>query len=202
MIESQHPTRAEATDVANAVLDGTDAVMLSEETAIGEFPVAAVRVLDRIARATEPYLTVHASEDERNGNRVPSTEAAISRSACLIAEEVKASAIVAVTTSGSTARMVSRFRPRTPLLALTQKTQTLRQLNLTWGALPVFVERFTDTDQLFTIAQSIALERGLLEPDGKLVVTAGVPPGIAGTTNLLRVLTGDRDPREAGSIAP
>ncbi|MFH1491007.1 MAG: pyruvate kinase [Pseudomonadota bacterium] len=188
MVDNPRPTRAEAADVANAVLDGTDAVMLSEETAIGEYPVEAVEMLDRIIRATEPHLQERLFADDSYTDPSPKTEWAIGRSACFLAEDLQASAIIACTSSGSTARLVARFRPVCPLLGLTPNRLTKRQLTLSWGVIPAIVTDFKDTDEFFELAGSWALEHRFVEPGGRLIVTAGVPVGKAGTTNLLKVI--------------
>jgi pyruvate kinase len=188
MVENPRPTRAEATDVANAILDGTDAVMLSEETAIGRFPEEAVRILDRIARATEQQLEERNFLEELTSGSLPPTAAAISRSACLMAQDLHAAAIVAATSSGSTARLVARFRPTCPVLGLTPVPETQRQLSLSWGVIPALVAPFSDTDQIFELAKLWALEHRLARTGDSLIVTAGVPVGKPGTTNLLKVL--------------
>jgi pyruvate kinase len=188
MINSPRPTRAEATDVANAILDGTDAVMLSEETAMGEYPVESVRVLDRIARATESHLQERPFMSEPLSERSASTEAAVSRSACLMAEDLRAVAIVAATSSGGTARLVARFRPACPVLGLTPDPRTERQLTLSWGVVSAMVAPFSDGDEIFELARLWAMEHGIAQSGDRLIVSAGVPVGIPGTTNLLKVI--------------
>lgn len=188
MIDSPRPTRAEATDVANAILDGTDAIMLSEETAVGAYPVEAVRILDRIARATEAHMHEHAATDAPAPDHQAVTESAISRSACLLAEDLDAAWIVAATSSGGTARLVARYRSSTPVLGLTSNLQTQRQLTLSWGVTPILVGPFSDTDALFQLARNLVREQGSVDPEDLLIVTAGVPLGTPGTTNLLKVV--------------
>ena len=188
MIDNPRPTRAEATDVANAILDGTDALMLSDETAIGEYPVEAVRILDRIARATERHLHERSFFIETLSEPLPTTASAIGRSACFLAEDLQASAIAAGTSSGSTARLVARFRPACPVLGLTPSRQTERQLTLSWGVEPALVAPFTDTDEIFDLAGLWALEHEIVAPGDRLVVTAGAPVGTPGTTNLIKVM--------------
>ena len=188
MMKSPRPTRAEATDVANAILDGTDALMLSDETAVGTYPKEAVATLDRIARATEPYLDELAFLEESMPELLPATPTAISRAACWLARDLGAAAIVASTSSGSTARLVARFRPNTPIVALTNHPQIQRQLALSWGVIPDLVEAFIDTDQMFASARASALDRGIARPGDRLILTAGVPVGVKGTTNLLKVM--------------
>ncbi len=188
MVNSPRPTRAEATDVANAILDGTDALMLSEETAMGAYPIEAVKVLDRIARATEPYLNEGDFLDEQTSELLPMTPSSISRAACQMAEDLGAAAIVAGTSSGSTARLVARFRPARPVVGLTPSHQTQRQLTLSWGVIPALVTPFSDTEHMFALAGSWVLERGLARRGDRLVVTAGTPLGTPGSTNLLKVI--------------
>lgn len=188
MLKSPRPTRAEATDVANAILDGTDALMLSDETAVGDFPVEAVSTLDRIARSTEPYLDETKFLEEEMPEPLPPTAGAISRAACWLARDLGAAAIVASTSSGTTARLVSRFRPAAPIVALTNHPQVQRQLALSWGVIPDLVEAFVDTDQMFASARVSAVERGLARIGDRLILTGGVPVGVKGTTNLLKVM--------------
>jgi pyruvate kinase len=188
MVASPRPLRAETTDVANAILDGTDAVMLSEETAIGRYPIAAVRMLDRIALSVEPSFDTSALLDEPVSPLLPVTAAAISRAACALAVDVEARAILASTTSGSTARMVARFRPQATVVGFSPHRAVQRQLNLSWGVMPAHAERYPDTDTMFTLAQSWAEEHLGIEPGERLVITAGLPILTEGTTNLLHVI--------------
>ncbi len=193
MIESPRPTRAEAADVANAILDGTDALMLSDETAIGEYPVSAVKIMNRIARATEKHLHARSFFDEIPSKTPRKTAWAIGRSACFLAEDLQASAIVAGTSSGSTARLVAQFRPACPVLGLTPNRHTERQLTLSWGVEPALVAPFTDTDEIFELARLWALEHRIAIPGDRLVVTAGTPVGTPGTTNLVKVMEIEKD---------
>lgn len=189
MMASPRPTRAEATDVANAILDGTDALMLSDETAVGAYPSQAVATLDRIARSTERHLDHLPYLQEGMSELLPSSTAgAISRAACLLAIDLRAAAIVASTSSGNTARFVARYRPRCPVVALTRRIQTQRQLSLSWGVIPDWVESYTDTDQMFQAARRWVLDKGVAGMSDRLVITAGAPVGISGTTNLLKVM--------------
>jgi pyruvate kinase len=188
MIESPRPTRAEAADVANAVLDGTDALMLSDETAVGDHPIEAVNVLDRIAREVERHANMESFVNEAASNATSATASAIGRAACTMAEELHAQVIVAATSSGSTARLISRFRPRRPVLGLTPNPPTERQLTLSWGVIPALVEPFTETEKIFDLAGSWAQEHGFARPGQRLVVTAGVPVGQPGMTNLLKII--------------
>lgn len=188
MLENPRPTRAEATDVANAILDGTDALMLSDETAMGKYPLEAVATLDRIARATEAYLDERRFLSEEVSELLQTVPAAISRVACLLALDVHAPVIVATTSSGNTARLVARFRPSVPIMALTDRAKTQRQLMLSWGVVPYLPGAFEDTDQMFASARAWALEKAMAGPGDRLVITAGVPVGVSGTTNLLKVM--------------
>ncbi len=188
MMESPRPTRAEVADVANAVLDGTDALMLSDETAVGDYPVEAVRVLDRIAGEVEKHLEKGSFVDEAASDALPATASAIGHAAYAMAEELHAQAIVAATSSGSTARLISRSRPRRPVLGLTPNPRTERQLTLSWGVIPALVEPFTETEKIFGLAGSWAQEHGFARSGQRLVVTAGVPVAQPGMTNLLKVI--------------
>jgi alpha-glucan phosphorylase-like protein len=181
MVSSPRPTRAEATDVANAIFDGTDALMLSEETAMGTYPIEAVEMMDRIARATEPYLKETDFLNEPMPELLPMTPSSISRAACRMAEDLHAAAIVAGTSSGSTARLVARFRPPCPVVGLTPNTQTQRQLTLSWGVIPALVAPFSDTEQMFGLAEFWVLDQGLARQGDRVIVTAGVPVGIGGS---------------------
>jgi pyruvate kinase len=187
MIHSPTPTRAEASDVANAIYDGTDAVMLSAETAIGDYPIEAVRMMDRIARtveADERYIT-----DMHEHVPVPddTTADAVSMGVSNMAHTLRAQLIVSFTSSGSTAVRVARNRPAAPILAITPSAVALRQLSLVWGVLPYLSDDIADTDEMVQVATDAIRDRGLLEPGGRFVITAGVPFGMRGTTNMIRV---------------
>jgi pyruvate kinase len=188
MVDSPRPTRAEAADVANAILDGTDAVMLSEETAVGRWPVESVAMLDRIARRVETEIDPTAALREPAADSLPTEAAAISRAAGLLALDLAAAAIVATTTSGSTARLVSRLRPTTPILALATSAEVERQLVLSWGVIPSKIDAFDDIESAFDVAQRRCVEVGLARPGDRIVATAGLPLHRAGTTNVIRVL--------------
>jgi pyruvate kinase len=188
MMSNPRPTRAEAADVANAVLDGTDALMLSDETAAGEYPVESVKVLDRIARAIEPRMREFSALGTPITTLSGSIESAMGRAACQLADELKSSAIIAATTSGSTARLVTRYRPSCPIIALTPDPLTQRQLTISWGVKPVLVQPFNDATEIFSIAKQWALDHDAASTQDNLIVTAGIPAGKPGSTNLLRVL--------------
>ncbi len=187
MVEAPRPTRAETSDVANAILDGTDAVMLSEETAVGRYPVDAVRVLDRIARAVEPGMPWEGNLDEPIAGALAMPAGAISRAACWLARDVGAGLIVASTTGGSTARLVARFRAPYPVVGLSPHVTVRRQLRLSWGVVPVAMDPVDGTDVLFERVRQAARVRGV--PQGtRIVVTAGLPLNVPGTTNLVHVI--------------
>jgi pyruvate kinase len=181
MVSSPKPTRAEATDVANAVLDGTDAVMLSEETAAGEYPVESVRVMERILQEAEPLL------QPRRDLMGPEAADAIALAAVNLAERVGASAIVVLTGSGFTARKLARHRPRIPILVLTADEAVRRRLQLVWGVKAILAPWFTETaNVLDRFRESVA---GVLPAGSTVVVTAGWPFARPGTTNLVHVAT-------------
>lgn len=192
MMDNPRPSRAEATDIANAVLDGTDALMLSDETAIGRYPVEAVRVLDRVSRATEFHLKEFSRSDEPPKALPGSTESSIGRAACNTAEELDSPAIVAATSSGSTARLIAQYHPSCPVMALTPDPLTERQLTISWGIVPVLVSPFKDVDELFSLVRIWAKTHNIARKGDMLVVTAGVPVGAPGSTNLLKVLKIDQ----------
>jgi pyruvate kinase len=188
MIEHSRPTRAEAADVANAVFDGTDALMLSGETAIGAYPIEAVATMAAIARRAEGALPYNFLLRERRRDREMETGEAIALAACEAAEVIGAAAIIAATDSGSTARRVTRFRPRRPIVAVTHKPSTWRQLVLVWGVRPALVEPVPDLDTLVARGVRAAVELGVARPGEQVVVTAGLPLGRSGSTNFLKVV--------------
>jgi pyruvate kinase len=186
MVHNPRPTRAEVADVANAVLDGTDAVMLSEETAIGRDPVEAVATMRRIAEEAETSFPYEAAL-RRYTPGTPSE--AVARAACLLAEDLDAAAIVTLTESGSTARLAAKYRPRCPILAATRHAETCRRLALIWGVVPILTEPAPDTDRWLEGARAAARAAGHLPPGARIVITAGFPPGQPGTTNLIKTET-------------
>jgi pyruvate kinase len=187
MINAARPTRAEVTDVANAILDGTDATMLSAETSMGKYPVQAVKTMARIAEETEKGLSYAHLIAERSTWIERETDELISYSACHTADSLGAVAIVAFTQSGSTARRVSKYRPRVPILALTPSGAVSGRLMLHWGVYPLLVGPSLSVDEQFMAGARIAKETGLAKPGDLIVITGGVPIGVAGTTNLLKV---------------
>ena len=183
MASNPRPTRAEVSDVANAILDGTDAVMLSNETAVGDYPVEAVETMATIARRIERDYPLKAIE-----SHLPSTiPNAISAAVSNIARQLDAGAIIPLTKSGSTARNVSKFRPPTPILATTTEKSVARRLQLVWGVTPLLVKNDDRTAKTFSIAMQIAQELGILKQGDLVVQTAGTLTGISGSTDLIKV---------------
>lgn len=187
MVDSSRPTRAETSDVANAILDGTDAVMLSEETAVGNYPVEAVRALDRIARGVEPHLSWENHLEEPLAASISRPTGAISRAVCWLARDVGARLVAAPTSSGGTARMVARFRPSFRVLGLSTDPRVRRQLRLSWGVEPRPMPPVSGTDELFQMVRTVAAQEGLKKGQ-PVVVTAGIPLNVPGTTNLVHLL--------------
>lgn len=187
MVDSLLPTRAEVTDVANAIFDGTDAVMLSEETAVGKYPAQAVAMMAGIAEETERQLPYDRWLTERGTWVKPETDELISYNACYTAERLKAKAIVAFTRSGSTARRVSKYRPRVPILGVAHSEEVKRRLQLYWGVQPLLIHVLPSVDDFFTAGAKLARDLGLAKAGDLVVITGGVPLGVAGSTNLLKV---------------
>ncbi|MBV8258352.1 MAG: pyruvate kinase [Actinobacteria bacterium] len=185
MIHSPEPTRAEASDVANAILDGTSAVMLSGETAVGEYPVEAVAYMDRIARAVEPSMGYRHELPEAADN--PTIGQAMSNAACDLAEALHAKAILVPTFSGRTANAVARLRPRRPIIALTHVDWAMRQLALEWGVTPLLIAEQSDVEALWREALDAARAAGLVETGDRVVITAGTAVNIPGSTNVIKV---------------
>lgn len=188
MIHSKTPTRAEITDVANAVFDGTSAVMLSGETAAGDHPALVVKVMSKIARQAEAdAFDMFAYQGINYDDDYTDVTNAICDAAATTARDIDADAIIAVTKSGFTARRVSKFRPKQPIIAATPELTTFHQLSLSWGVFPVLSLNQTDTDSLFTHAVDCAKQIDLVSAGDKVVITAGVPLNLVGMTNLLKV---------------
>ena len=189
MIRNPRPTRAEVTDVANAIIDGSDAIMLSGETAAGSYPVEAVRVMSEIAMSTEN------SKDFKDSTKVRTTwvdgytTSSISHATRDLAEQLGASAILTATTTGSTSRAVSRLRPNMRIIAATYDESVMRKLALSWGVYPVISEMCDSTDEVIDKSIKAGLEENLVKQGDLIVITAGVPAGIGGTTNLIKVHT-------------
>lgn len=188
MITNTRPTRAEISDVANAVYDGTSAIMLSGETAVGKYPALTVSTMSRIAKYTESVIKY----EKRFINtefHIKDTTDAISHATCAMAMDLKAKAIVVCTVSGMTARMVSRFRPPTSIIAVTTSDRTWRKLALSWGVIPAMIEEFVSTEVMFYHAVKIAKEKLRLSSPDKIVITGGTLNGVVGSTNLVKVET-------------
>ncbi len=187
MMKNPRPTRAEVTDVANAVYDGTSAIMLSGETAAGKYPEESFRMMVRIAMRTESDID-YQSRFEHNAPKIDNdvTEA-ISHATCTTSYDLHAKAIVTVTKSGRSARMVSKYRPDCMVIGGTTDEKVYRQLSMSWGVVPILVEEKNDIFELFTHAVEVAKEKGLVKKGDLVVLTTGVPLGISGTTNMLKV---------------
>ncbi len=184
MIERPIPTRAEASDVANAVYDGTDAVMLSGETAVGKYPAKAVSTMHRIAKTVESTIRRRGDVHARGGKSVTD---AISAAACEISQSLMVKALVTPTSSGTTALEVAKHRPAAPVLAVSSSRDVVNQLALAWGVEPFLVTPARDTDDMFAKAIQSAVDSGLAGPGDEIVITAGVMVNIPGTTNLIKV---------------
>lgn len=189
MIRNPRPTRAEVTDVANAIFDGTDAIMLSGETASGKYPVEAVRMMASIAQKADNALVEKAKHRTQNPRPMiaKSVTDAISHATCSIAAEIKAAAIITSTKSGYTARAVAKYRPTAPIIAVTFREKTLRTLQIVYGVIPVLARETSSTDEMFSEAVRSALNTGIVKNGDMVVITAGVPINVTGTTNLIRV---------------
>ncbi len=183
MVKKPLPTRAEVSDVANAILDGTDAVMLSEETSVGEYPVEAVREMAKVIAQTEEAYENGFAELNKSVSEVD----ILGKAACRMAEEAKARYIVSVTNSGYTARMIAKHRPKIPILALTPYEVVWRQLNLVWGVEALLLPMFHTTDELIYQATDLLKRKKLVKPKDKVIIVAGHPAGKRGRTNLLKL---------------
>lgn len=187
MMKHPRPTRAEATDVANAIYDGTSAIMLSGETAAGLYPVEAVKTMVRIAVRTEQDINYLQRFKLRRTLSNPDVTNAISHATCTMAGDLNAAAIMTVSKSGRTARMVSKYRPSCRIIGTGLSEQVVRQLNLEWGVTPLLIEKKNQADELFDYAVDAAEQAGIIQKGDIVVLTAGVPLGVSGTTNLIKV---------------
>ena len=187
MIKNPRPTRAESTDVANAIYDGTSAIMLSGETAAGAYPVEALQTMVKIAERTEIDINYRRRFTARSTDVMTDVTNAISHATCTTGMDLNAAAIITVSKSGRTARMISKFRPTCPIIACTMSKNVYRQLNLSWGVEPVMIEESDTTDALFERAVEAAQKHGYVKQGDITVITAGVPLGVSGTTNMLKV---------------
>ena len=187
MIHAPEPTRAEASDVANAILDGTSAIMLSGETAIGDFPLESVAYMDRIARAVEPHLDYR--HEIPTADEEPTIGHAMSNAACDIAEALAATSLLVPTFTGRTASAVARLRPRRPIIGLTHHEYALHQMALEWGVTPVPIPECADVEELWSTSIDAARHTGIVEPGDRIVITAGTAVNIPGSTNVIKVDT-------------
>lgn len=196
MTKNPRPTRAEATDVANAILDGTDATMLSGETASGKHPLRAIETMDRIARKTEQNLKLKIKSDSdyshigitgTNKEYKLTISDSISKDVCETARDLEAAAIITCTSSGHTARQISRHRPLVPIIAITPNEKEFRKLTLVWGVKPILINYPKDTDDLIDTALTVVREKKYVEELDLVVITAGIPFNVAGNINLMKV---------------
>ena len=187
MREEPRPTRAEASDVANAILDGSDAVMLSGETSIGEYPIQAVKAMANIAEFTEKNLHDFLTAGREFGSEQLTVTDAIGQATCEVAKQVGAKLIIPLTLSGYSARMIARHRPEIPMFAVTVNPHTQRRLALVWGAQAALIEQDLETDQVVHAAMDAARQGGLVQRGDRVVITAGVPTGVTGKTNMIQV---------------
>jgi pyruvate kinase len=189
MVENPRPTRAEVADIANAVLDGSDALMLSEESAVGAYPVEAVKVLAETAEVAEGRLFARRPFVSLSPTDNVSSSEAVAHAASLVAHQAKATAIICCTRTGQTARLVAKYRPAQPIVAVTPEAQTVRPLMLVWGVQPFLLEEFTSIDAMIKAAIDLAFKKGIVTPGNKIVIVAAAPYTRTGKTDFLRVAT-------------
>ena len=187
MITNPRPTRAEITDVANALYDGTSAIMLSGETAAGAYPVEAVKTMALIAETTENNINYKARFASRSSDQNGSVAEAIAHATVTTAHDLNAKAIITVSLGGQTARLISKYRPSCPIISCTMSEVVCRQMNMSWGVIPFIIDEKTNTDDLFAAAVEAAESHRLVEDGDLVAITAGVPLGVSGTTNLMKV---------------
>ena len=187
MVRSTTPTRAEATDIANAILDGSDAIMLSEETAVGNYPVEATETMARIAREAETAFPYDQILRESIRDILPEIDDATARAACQIADQVKAKAIVTFTTGGTTALRLSKYRPRHLIVAVTPSEIVVRHLSLAYGVFPIVKPKPVSLEEVFELARETAQEISIAKKGDLIVITVGLPLHVPGSTNLLKV---------------
>ena len=188
MIKNPRPTRAEAPDIANAIYDGTTAIMLSGESAAGRYPTEAVKTMAKIAERTEQDIDYEGRMRNRAFSGNPDVTTAISHATCMTAMDLKAAAIITVTISGFTAGMIARYKPGCPVIACSVSPRVCRQLSLLWGVTPLWIARESSTDDLFEVAVAAAEKAGYIKKGDVVVLTAGVPLGVSGNTNMIRVV--------------
>lgn len=187
MIKNPRPTRAESTDVANAIYDGTSAIMLSGETAAGSYPVEALKTMSKIAVRAESDINYVKRLAKKDITGMINITSAISHATCTTAHDLGAASIIAVSKSGRTVEMISKYRPNCPIIAGTTDVKVLRQMNLSWAVVPIMIEEKSNTDEIFEHVVDVALENHLVKDGDLVVISAGVPLGVSGTTNLLKV---------------
>jgi pyruvate kinase len=187
MMRNPRPTRAEASDVANAIFDGTDCIMLSGETANGKYPVEAVRTMARMAEAAESQLNYEAALKKKRKAHIPNVPNAISLATCNTAMELNAAAIITATQSGHSAKIVSKYRPECPIIAVTPYENVAKKLAVIWGVYPIVAEKVETTDELINKSANIALESGLVKKGDLVVIAAGIPVNYVGSTNMMKV---------------
>ena len=188
MIKNPRPTRAEATDIANAIYDGTTAIMLSGESAAGRYPTEAVKTMAKIAERTEQDIDYEGRMRNRAFSGNPDVTTEISHATCMTAMDLKAAAIITVTISGFTAGMIARYKPGCPVIACSVSPRVCRQLSLLWGVTPLWIARESSTDDLFEVSVAAAEKAGYIKKGDVVVLTAGVPLGVSGNTNMIRVV--------------
>lgn len=189
MMRNPRPTRAEVSDIANAVYDGTSCVMLSGETAGGKYPIEALRTMANIVAETEGAIDYWRQFETQRVFPAANINDAITHTCCLTAKDLNAKAILAATSSGHSARMISRFRPACPVAALTMREKVRRQMNMIWGVIPYLTGEVNSTDRIFSLTTDVALKEGLVQTGDVVVITAGVPLGRSGSTNLIKAQT-------------
>jgi pyruvate kinase len=187
MMRNPRPTRAEVSDVATAIFEGSDAIMLSGETASGSYPVEAVKTMSKIAVNIENSLDYAEILKTKAVTQINPITDSISFATCKTCLDLKASAIITATSSGYTAAAVSRFRPIAPIIAVTQHQSVMRSMSIYWGVYPIQIEKMYSTDQIVETSVDLALEKGYIENGDVVIITAGVPVGVSGSTNLLKV---------------
>ncbi len=189
MMRNPRPTRAEVTDVANAILDGTSAIMLSGETAAGKYPVESVKTMYNIAIKTEESLDYSRLLKEKSNKSEISTTNAIGRATCYTAQDLEATAIITATSSGYTSKAISKFRPKTPIIAVTTTEEVMRRLALEWGVYPVLAPESESTDEVISNSVEATIKNGYAKEGDLVIITAGIPAGLSGSTNLIKVHT-------------
>jgi pyruvate kinase len=187
MVDNPTPSRPEITDTANAIFDGTDAVMLSNETAVGKYPLKSVQVMQRIIHTTEKSPMFREFIDEQESKVERNSSGAVGFSACETARTIKAKAIFCATELGRTAKLISTHRPEAPIFALTMQNQTMKYLNFVWGVIPFEIQQIADSEKIFQLGAEIGRDLELGQKGDSVVITSGSKPGITGGTNLIKI---------------